>query len=68
MVVDANGNTIARIGRWGNADSDAEGQIGIVGMRTLAVSDRALYIGDEGNVRILKAKLGYEAEEEATLP
>ena len=74
FAVDANGNRIARIGRYGNADSQGpdslvpEPDIGLCNPTATAVSDTALYIADPANRRILKAKLGYHAEEELPLP
>jgi hypothetical protein len=73
LVVDSNGNRIARIGRYGNADSQGPGSpvpepdIGLCNPAYIAVSDKALYIHDGANRRILKAKLGYEAEETVPL-
>lgn len=63
MIVDANGNTIMRLGRWGNIDSDSGNNIGLVQVKAIAASDNAVYIADTGNKRILKAALGYEVEE-----
>jgi len=69
MVLDANGNRIARLGRYGNVDdTDADVAAGKDGLRfvwtrALAVSDTALYVTDTGNRRILKAKISYHAEE-----
>ena len=34
----------------------------------VAVSEKALYIADTGNRRILKARISYRVEEEVTLP
>jgi hypothetical protein len=74
MVIDANGNRIARLGRYGNVDDsekDIEEEEGdglrFAWMRALCVSDAALYVWDQSNMRILKAKLEYHAEEEAPL-
>jgi hypothetical protein len=74
LVVDSNGNRVARIGRYGNADSRGpeslvpEPDIAYCNPAYVAVSDRYLYVHDGANRRILKAKLGYEAEEEVALP
>lgn len=67
MIADANGNTIMRLGRWGNVDSSKTGDIGLIQVRGIAASDRALYIADEGNLRILKATMLYHVEQELTL-
>ena len=71
MVVDANGNRIARLGRYGNVDDteadmaeDGEGDgLHFVWPRAVAVSDTALYVADIGSKRILRAKIEYHAEE-----
>jgi hypothetical protein len=70
IVLDANGNRIARIGRYGNVDDADErcGRIHFVWPRALAVSDAALYVADTGNRRILKAALRYRATRSVDLP
>jgi len=75
MVLDSNGNRIARLGRYGNVDDsvkDLEEKRGdglrFAWMRALCVSDTALYVWDQANLRILKAALKYHAEEELPLP
>jgi hypothetical protein len=74
MVLDANGNRVARLGRYGNVDDtdkDVEEEkdgLRFVWPRAVAVSDAALYVADTGNRRILKALIGYEAEEEVSAP
>lgn len=74
MVIDANGNRIARLGRYGNVDdTDADVKAGKDGLRfawprALAVSDTALYVTDERNHRILKAALSFAAEETVPVP
>jgi len=65
IVIDANANFIARIGRYGNVDDEG---IRIAWPRAIAASDEALYIGDHANRRVLRAKLGYAAEEELPVP
>jgi hypothetical protein len=74
VVLDANGNRMARIGRYGNVD-DSEADlkenkdgIRLVWPRAVAASDTALYVSDPGNMRILKAALSYAAEETAPVP
>jgi hypothetical protein len=69
-VLDSNGNRVARIGRYGNVD-DADpkcGRIHFAWMRSLCVSDTALYVADTANQRVLKAALSYAAEETVPLP
>jgi hypothetical protein len=74
MVIDANGNRLARLGRYGNVDdTDADVKAGKDGLRfvwprAVAVSDTALYVTDERNHRILKAALSYAAEETVPAP
>ncbi len=74
VVLDANGNRIARLGRYGNVDdTDADIKAGKDGLRfawvrALGVSDTALYAADTGNRRILKAALKYAAEADVPLP
>jgi hypothetical protein len=73
-VLDANANLIARLGRYGNVDDttkDIEGGgdgLCLVWPRAVAVSDRALYVTDQGNRRILKAALSYAVEQTVALP
>jgi hypothetical protein len=70
MVIDSNGNRVARIGRYGNVDDadPAHGKVHFAWIRALCVSDTALYVHDQANLRILKAALGYHAEAVAPLP
>ena len=74
MVLDTNGNRIARLGRYGNVD-DTEADlkakrdgIRFCWLRSTAASDSALYVSDPGNRRILKAALSYAAEETVPAP
>ena len=64
VVLDANGNSILRVGRYGNADNRGPGsaEIGFCFIKATAVSDKALYAIDYDNKRLLKATLGYENE------
>jgi hypothetical protein len=74
-VLDANGNRVARFGRYGNVD-DGEADlksgkgdaIRFAWMRSVGVSDAALYVTDPGNRRIMRAALSYAAEETVPLP
>jgi hypothetical protein len=74
MILDANGNKIVRLGRYGNADCQGKGSlvpepdIGLHWVLAVAASDRALYIADNGNRRVLKAAIGYAAEETVPVP
>lgn len=73
VVLDANGNRIARLGRYGNVDdTDKDIKAGKDGLRfawmkAVAVSESALYVVDIYNRRILKAALTYAAEETVPL-
>jgi hypothetical protein len=74
VVLDGNGNRMARFGRYGNVDdTEADLKAGKDGIRfiwprALAASDTALYVSDFGGQRILKAALSYAAEEIVPLP
>jgi hypothetical protein len=56
---------MARIGRYGNVDDQG---VRFAWIRTIAVSDTAVYAADPGNRRILKAALGYHEEETVPVP
>ena len=75
-VLDANGNLILRVGRYGNADSAGSAsrvplggdEVGLFHAAYVAThTDRRLFIADAGNARILSVKLGYHAEERVAL-
>ena len=69
MVVDTNGNRVARVGRYGNVD-DADKQAGRIHFawpKAVAVSDTAVYVADMANRRFLKAVLEYAVEETVKL-
>ena len=74
VVLDANGNRMARIGRYGNVDDtetdlkENKDGIRLVWPRMVATSDTALYVSDFGNLRVLKAALSYAAEETVPAP
>jgi hypothetical protein len=70
VVLDTNGNQIARVGRYGNVDDADEklGKIHFGWIRNVAVSDTAMYVVDQPNRRILKASIGYRAEETVPVP
>jgi hypothetical protein len=64
-VLDANGNLILRIGKYGNVD---DGEVSLLFGAYLAThSDRRLFIADAGNSRIVSVKLSYHAEERVAL-
>lgn len=71
-VLDARGNLIMHIGRYGNADSRGPNsavplggdEVGLFQPTNVAMqTDKKLYIADMGNLRILSVALGYETEE-----
>jgi hypothetical protein len=74
IVLDANANRIARLGRYGNTDDTEQDLkkggdgIRLCWPRSVAASDNALYVVDTGNRRILKAALSYVTEETVALP
>ncbi|MCX7825061.1 MAG: SMP-30/gluconolactonase/LRE family protein [Verrucomicrobiae bacterium] len=76
-VVDANGNRICEIGRYGNFDTRGPDgpvkvggdEIGLCWSWHLGIDlDRWLYLIDNGNIRVVRVKLGYVAEWVAPLP
>ncbi len=71
-VLDANGNRICTIGRFGNADKPAmkpgDTDVGLGQCSYLAtVSDKWLYIADDSNLRIIRVRLGYHTEKRAAI-
>lgn len=74
VVLDANGNRMARFGAYGNVDdTEADLKAGRDGLRfawprAVAVSDKALYVADQANRRILRATLFHTVEEKVLLP
>ncbi|MBA4389140.1 MAG: hypothetical protein C0404_14300 [Verrucomicrobia bacterium] len=64
VVLDSNGNRIARIGKYGNVDDEG---IRFAHPRATAASDTALFVVDDANRRILKAALSYAVEENVTV-
>jgi hypothetical protein len=62
------------VGRYGNEDSRGRGspvpepEIVIAWAPYVAASDRALYVMDYANARILQADLGYHVEEAVAVP
>ena len=75
MVLDANGNRIARLGRYGNVDDTETDRkqrrgdgIRLAWPRAVAVSDKALYVADTANRRVLRAVLSYAVGQTVPLP
>ena len=73
-VVDTNGNRIAEVGRYGNADSRGPGSVPVEGGLALrhcsylcTVSDEWLYLNDSGSNRVIRLKLAYAVEERVGL-
>lgn len=68
-VLDANGNLILRMGRYGNADSGGRGSpvpepdIAFIFPRFVTATDEAVYVDDEENARILRIRLAYAVQE-----
>jgi DNA-binding beta-propeller fold protein YncE len=46
----------------------SEPNLGFIHPNFIAVTDEAVYVNDRGNERIVRAKLGYHAEETVTVP
>jgi hypothetical protein len=75
-VLDAAGNLILRIGRYGNADSAGAGslvplggdEVGMVhGAYLATITDRRLFVADTASDRIFSVKLDYAATERVAL-
>ena len=68
-VVDANNNMIGTFGQYGNQDSGGKDalakkpDIPLAWPLTVAVSDTHAYVADTVNLRVVKVKVGYAAEE-----
>lgn len=73
LVLDSDFNRITRIGSYGNVDNNGPAstrpvpEIGLSSPNYLAVGDRALYVADGGNKRILRADFDYKGEAEASV-
>jgi hypothetical protein len=65
VVLDTAGNTIGRFGTYGNVDSQRAGGAALRFAWPLFVmaGDEAVYVGDILNRSILRATVGYAAEE-----
>jgi NHL repeat-containing protein len=60
VVLDTNGNEITTIGRYGNQDSVGP-EIAFAWPAAIAASDRAVYVSDVLNRRLIRVKIAYEA-------
>jgi hypothetical protein len=72
-VLDTAGNMIARIGRWGNAETRPEPggsarQIGFRLIYCLAAAGDSLYVSDKDLRRIAKVRMDYREAKEAPVP
>jgi hypothetical protein len=75
-IVDSSGNLITRVGKYGNAESQGANSLAPLGGDEVGLmhadyvatlSDKFLFISDEGNQRIVMVKLGYYLSEFLTL-
>jgi hypothetical protein len=72
-VLDTAGNMIARIGRWGNAetvpgpDGDAAG-LGFRLIYCLAAAGDHLFVTDKDLRRVAKVRMDYRESKEASVP
>ena len=68
-MLDTNGNQVARIGRFGNADSAGprspvpEPEIAFAWPAFVDYADGKLYVSDSVNRRVTVVKLGYQASQ-----
>lgn len=70
-VLDANGNVVARLGGYGNADDrGAAGgpAFGVIFPHSVGVTDEAVYVHDQCNEWVVRAKLLYKKEETVSVP
>lgn len=66
-VLDCNGNLVARLGGYGNADSPGGDSIGLRWAPFVAVSDDAMFVMDIGTRRVLRCALDYAVIETVPL-
>ena len=67
-MVDTENNRLGTFGRYGNQDEQAEGtDIPMAWPCYMTVSDKYVYVTDLMSLRVLRVKLGYEAEEVAEI-
>jgi hypothetical protein len=63
-MLDTNGNVIGHFGSYGNRDAAGKGDYVPLAMPiAVAATDRFVYVGDINNHHLVRAKLGYAAEE-----
>jgi hypothetical protein len=62
VVLDTNGNEIGTIGAYGNQDASPETGVPFGWILGVGVSDRYVYVPDALNRRVVRVKLGYQAE------
>ncbi len=72
-VLDTAGNMIARIGRWGNAETlpGPNGDAGELGFRLiycLAAGGDHLFVSDKDLRRVAKVRMDYRESKEAAVP
>ncbi len=73
-VLDGEGNLLCSFGRYGNPDNGGKGSprpikgIPINWVYNVTASDKALYISDTNNRRVLKVKLDYQAAARCPVP
>jgi len=73
-VIDARANPIIRFGGYGNMDSGGPGSavptpaIAFAWPQYVAVSDKAVYVSDVINRRIVRVRLAYDAEARCAIP
>jgi hypothetical protein len=73
-VLDAEGNELCVFGRYGNADNGGKDSLRpIEGVPVdwafcLAASDRAVYLSDLNNRRVVKVRLDYQATSSCPVP
>lgn len=66
-VIDTNNNEIGRFGRYGNQDAKDGPEPPLGWPAYVAVSDTHAYVSDTVGLRVVKVKLGYEADEAAEI-
>ena len=66
-VLDANGNLVMRVGKYGNTDSGGP-EPAFIFPRYVTTTDEAAYVEDEENHRIVRLRIRYHAEVRLPLP
>jgi hypothetical protein len=67
LILDGNANAILRVGKFGNAETKGP-DICFTMPKYMGASDTAMYVADRALGRVLKADLGYAAEEIVPVP